>query len=284
MSSPRCGNDWRTPTCANASPTSTASVDRSWHGSWASRSPTHGWTRRESSSRPTSSPPTRSSSIRTSAGDRRRARRADLPRGDPGARPGHPRRRRSRRTTAHRRRRRAARDRRHRRPPVRRPSAPTISALEAAAAETAGRDHAARARAAGPASTADGIHVEVLANLGETRRHREGRAGGGCRRDGVGLLRTEFLFIGRASVPEEDEQERAYRAAAEALDGRPLTIRTLDVGADKRIPGSSSRTRRTRSSASAGSAWRSIVRTCSDRSCARSRGSRPTTTSASCSR
>jgi phosphocarrier protein FPr len=78
----------------------------------------------------------------------------------------------------------------------------------------------------------------VLANLGgpvDIARDARAAVAAGC--DGVGLLRTEFLFIGRASVPDEDEQERAYRAAAEALDGRPLTIRTLDVGADKRIPG-----------------------------------------------
>jgi phosphoenolpyruvate-protein phosphotransferase/dihydroxyacetone kinase phosphotransfer subunit len=118
------------------------------------------------------------------------------------------------------------------------PPAPTISALEAAAAETARREQAARARAAGPASTADGVDVEVLANLGgagDIAREARAAVAAGC--DGVGLLRTEFLFIGRESVPNEDEQERAYRAAAEALDGRPLTIRTLDVGADKRIPG-----------------------------------------------
>jgi phosphocarrier protein FPr len=118
------------------------------------------------------------------------------------------------------------------------PPAPTISALEAAAAETASREQAARARAAGPASTADGVDVEVLANLGgagDIAREARAAVAAGC--DGVGLLRTEFLFIGRESVPDEDEQERAYRAAAEALDGRPLTIRTLDVGADKQIPG-----------------------------------------------
>jgi phosphoenolpyruvate-protein kinase (PTS system EI component) len=54
--------------------------------------------------------------------------------------------------------------------------------------------------------------------------------------DGIGLLRTEFLFMGRDRMPDEDEQEAAYRAAAEALDGRPLLIRTLDAGADKPLP------------------------------------------------
>jgi phosphoenolpyruvate-protein kinase (PTS system EI component) len=51
--------------------------------------------------------------------------------------------------------------------------------------------------------------------------------------DGVGLLRTEFLFLGSPAMPDEDEQTAAYVSAAEALDGRPLTVRTLDAGADK---------------------------------------------------
>jgi phosphoenolpyruvate-protein kinase (PTS system EI component) len=54
--------------------------------------------------------------------------------------------------------------------------------------------------------------------------------------DGVGLLRTEFLFLAADHLPTEDEQETAYRAVAEGLGGRPLTLRTLDVGADKQLP------------------------------------------------
>ena len=56
----------------------------------------------------------------------------------------------------------------------------------------------------------------------------------GC--DGVGLFRTEFLFMDRDTMPDEREQEAAYRAAAEALGGRPMLVRTLDAGADKPIP------------------------------------------------
>jgi len=118
------------------------------------------------------------------------------------------------------------------------PPGPTIAALEATAEERARRERDARTRAAAPATTVDGIPVEVLANVGgpiDIVTEIRGAVGAGC--DGVGLLRTEFLFIGRPSVPEEDEQERVYRAAAVALGGRPLTIRTLDVGADKPIPG-----------------------------------------------
>ena len=51
--------------------------------------------------------------------------------------------------------------------------------------------------------------------------------------DGVGLLRTELLFLGAGHQPDEDEQERAYRAIAEGLGGRPLVLRALDAGADK---------------------------------------------------
>ena len=54
--------------------------------------------------------------------------------------------------------------------------------------------------------------------------------------DGIGLLRTEFLFLGAAAMPDEDDQAAAYDAVAAALDGRPLTIRTLDAGADKPLP------------------------------------------------
>ena len=54
--------------------------------------------------------------------------------------------------------------------------------------------------------------------------------------DGVGLFRTEFLYMGRQNMPSEEEQFLAYRKAAEMLDGKPLTIRTLDIGGDKSLP------------------------------------------------
>jgi NAD(P)H-dependent FMN reductase len=57
-----------------------------------------------------------------------------------------------------------------------------------------------------------------------------------CGADGVGLLRTEFLFLGSDAMPDEDEQAAAYTAVADELGGRPLTIRTLDAGADKPLP------------------------------------------------
>jgi phosphotransferase system enzyme I (PtsI) len=53
---------------------------------------------------------------------------------------------------------------------------------------------------------------------------------------GIGLFRSEFLFLNRSDLPTEDEQYESYKAVAEALDGKPVTIRTLDLGADKQAP------------------------------------------------
>ncbi len=92
---------------------------------------------------------------------------------------------------------------------------------------------AARSDARAPAVTADGTVIEVSANVGAPGEVEAAVAAGA---DGVGLFRTEFLFMGRDTMPDEDEQEAAYRAAAEALKGRPLLLRTLDAGADKPIP------------------------------------------------
>jgi phosphoenolpyruvate-protein phosphotransferase len=91
----------------------------------------------------------------------------------------------------------------------------------------------ARARAHLPAVTRDGVPVHVAANVARPADVGAAVAAGA---DGVGLLRTEFLFLGADHLPTEDEQELAYRAAAEALKGRPLVLRTLDIGADKPLP------------------------------------------------
>jgi multiphosphoryl transfer protein len=93
--------------------------------------------------------------------------------------------------------------------------------------------HPARGPALGPALTRDGRHVEVAANIGSVADARAAVANGA---EGVGLFRTEFLFLDRAKAPDEDEQFAAYRAVAQALNGRPLIIRTLDVGGDKPLP------------------------------------------------
>jgi multiphosphoryl transfer protein len=90
-----------------------------------------------------------------------------------------------------------------------------------------------RAASAEPAVTRDGRKVQVVANIGTSADARRAMEAGA---EGVGLLRTEFLFIDRHTPPDEDEQFEAYRAAAAALGDRPLTIRTLDVGGDKPLP------------------------------------------------
>jgi multiphosphoryl transfer protein len=99
------------------------------------------------------------------------------------------------------------------------------------AAET--RRAAARERAGEPAVTRDGERIEVFANLGTgTDAAHAVKLGA----EGVGLLRTEFLFLGRDALPGEDEQAQTLRDIAQALKGRPLIVRTLDAGADKPLP------------------------------------------------
>jgi multiphosphoryl transfer protein len=95
------------------------------------------------------------------------------------------------------------------------------------------RNAAARTYAHESGATRDGTRVEVFANLGspgEAARAVELGA------EGVGLLRTEFLFLDRAELPGEEEQADTLREIARALDGRPLIVRTLDAGADKPLP------------------------------------------------
>ena len=100
----------------------------------------------------------------------------------------------------------------------------------AALARTAAADLAEAAR---PATTRDGTVVEVAANIGSLA---DARAAVRCGADGVGLLRTELLFLGRDHAPDAAEQESEYRAVATAMAGRPVTVRTLDVGGDKPLP------------------------------------------------
>ena len=85
-----------------------------------------------------------------------------------------------------------------------------------------------------PTVTTDGRHVEIVANIGGLEDARTAMTKGA---DGVGLLRSEFVFMGRASAPSEDEQTQIYRDIAASLEpGQPLVIRTLDVGGDKPLP------------------------------------------------
>ena len=82
-------------------------------------------------------------------------------------------------------------------------------------------------------STADGHVVELCANIGKPEDALKVVE---CDGEGVGLFRTEFLFMDRPQVPTEDEQFEAYKKVAETLEGKPVIIRTLDIGGDKEIP------------------------------------------------
>ncbi len=91
----------------------------------------------------------------------------------------------------------------------------------------------ARATAHQPAITRDGRQISVFANIGSISDVQIAVANGA---EGVGLLRTEFLYLDRISAPTEEEQLAVYQAIAQVLDNRPLIIRTLDVGGDKPLP------------------------------------------------
>ena len=84
-----------------------------------------------------------------------------------------------------------------------------------------------------PALTKDGHRIEVVANIGAPGEAEQAVNAGG---EGVGLLRTEFLFLNRATPPSEDEQLTAYQTMTQALNGLPIIIRTLDIGGDKDVP------------------------------------------------
>jgi phosphocarrier protein FPr len=110
------------------------------------------------------------------------------------------------------------------------PAQEVRQAYQVRVATLAQRQRRARARAAEPAATADGITVPVGANVGSVDDARAAAAHGA---DLAGLVRTEFLFLGRQDAPDVEEQFAVYRKIAECLEGRRITLRTLDVGGDK---------------------------------------------------
>src|SRR5262249_4143810 len=113
------------------------------------------------------------------------------------------------------------------------PAEELLAEDEERAAEHERSAHRARAAAAEPALTRDGRRIEVVANIGSPEDVQAAVENGA---EGVGLLRTEFLFLDRDSMPNEEEQYATYTRIAERLGGRPLILRTLDVGADKPLP------------------------------------------------
>ena len=84
-----------------------------------------------------------------------------------------------------------------------------------------------------PTVTRDGVHVELVANIGKPEDVDKVLQYDG---EGVGLFRTEFLFMDRTAMPTEEEQFEVYKKVAVAMNGKPVIIRTLDIGGDKEIP------------------------------------------------
>jgi phosphocarrier protein FPr len=114
-----------------------------------------------------------------------------------------------------------------------RPDAAALARITAERAEWLARRNAAAAASGRPAVSRDGRRFLVEANIAGLADAERAAAQGG---DGVGVLRTEFLFLGRRTAPSEEEQLEALERIAAALGGRPLTVRTLDIGGDKEAP------------------------------------------------
>ncbi|MFZ3590054.1 phosphoenolpyruvate--protein phosphotransferase [Bacillus sp. DJP31] len=84
-----------------------------------------------------------------------------------------------------------------------------------------------------PTLTLDGHHVELAANIGTPEDVQGVLDNGG---EGIGLYRTEFLYMGRDNLPSEDEQYDAYKKVLQRMEGKPVVVRTLDIGGDKELP------------------------------------------------
>ena len=110
------------------------------------------------------------------------------------------------------------------------PTEAEVDAFRSRAAREAEAETELRALAHEEAVTTDGTRIVLRANV-DLPEESDFAATSGA--EGVGLMRTEFLVVGRAAMPDEDEQYRAYAKVVSAFDGRPVVIRTFDVGGDK---------------------------------------------------
>jgi phosphocarrier protein FPr len=113
------------------------------------------------------------------------------------------------------------------------PGPEVIEEFRRRADELAARRQLELAAASRPALSSDGARIEVLANVGSAQDAQAAAAAGA---DGVGLVRTEFLFLGRDRAPDPVEQHETYAAITAAMAGRRVVFRTLDVGGDKPLP------------------------------------------------
>jgi phosphotransferase system enzyme I (PtsI) len=110
------------------------------------------------------------------------------------------------------------------------PTEGQIFALRQRAEREAATDAQLQQIVGAEAITLDGVHITLYANV-DLPEEAEQAAHSGA--EGVGLMRTEFLVVGRATMPDEEEQYRAYARVVKAFNGRPVVIRTFDVGGDK---------------------------------------------------
>ena len=113
------------------------------------------------------------------------------------------------------------------------PDEATVKEFEKKFADYAAEKELLKAYKGKPSQTKDGVKVELVSNIGKPEDADKVVE---CDGEGIGLFRTEFLFMDRQSEPSEEEQFEAYSTVAKAMDGKEVIIRTLDVGGDKDIP------------------------------------------------
>ncbi|WP_180963971.1 phosphoenolpyruvate--protein phosphotransferase [Haloimpatiens massiliensis] len=113
------------------------------------------------------------------------------------------------------------------------PSEETIKAYEEKKAKFQGEQEELKKLISVETVTKAGKRVEVVGNIGKREDVHQVIENGG---DGVGLFRTEFLYMDRNDMPTEEEQFESYKYVAEKLEGKPVVIRTLDIGGDKKLP------------------------------------------------
>lgn len=113
------------------------------------------------------------------------------------------------------------------------PDEATVKEFEKKFADYAAEKELLKAYKGKPSQTKDGVKVELVSNIGKPEDADKVVE---CDGEGIGLFRTEFLFMDRDSVPTEEEQFEAYKKVAETMKGKPVIIRTLDIGGDKAIP------------------------------------------------
>lgn len=112
------------------------------------------------------------------------------------------------------------------------PNAERLAEVQQAQIERQRRRESQQAKAHLPAETRNGVHIEVVANVASSSEAADAFANGA---DGVGLLRTEFLFVDRQTAPDVEEQRGAYQAVLDAMGEHSVIIRTIDVGGDKQL-------------------------------------------------